>query len=156
MKNILQPNLQFTAVYEVEIHYIRPVFSTLSQITRPEDAVKLIHIFTKNTTLDVKEYFWVVLLNTANRLLGIAEVAKGNEKCVIVPNREIFQLALKTNACAIILCHNHPSGSLKPSEGDINITKKIIKAGKLLDIQILDHLIITSETFLSMSNEGYF
>jgi DNA repair protein RadC len=68
--------------------------------------------------------------------------------------RLIFMTALKVAACNLILCHNHPSGNLKPSEADIELTRKIVDAGRLLDIRVLDHVIVTAEGYYSFSDEG--
>jgi DNA repair protein RadC len=104
--------------------------------------------------LDLRERFWVMYLNNANGVLGIAEVGTGCITSVSVPFRYIFQLALSVNAIAMIVVHNHPSGKLQASSSDKKITKKLTSAGEVLDIKLLDHLIITSEDYLSFADEN--
>ncbi len=141
-------------IQEVEIHYVRPHVSDMVQIADSEEASKLFRLFAGPQKLDYKEFFWVMLLSRSQHALGIAEVAMGSAQGVSVNIKEIFQLALKTNASSIILCHNHPSGSLKPSEADIELTKSISEFGKLIDVRLLDHLIITKEGYCSFLDEG--
>jgi DNA repair protein RadC len=105
--------------------------------------------------IDLKEFFWVMLLSHSNNVLGISEIGKGNASAVIVNIKEIFQLAIRGNASSVILCHNHPSGNLNPSQADIRLTKKIQEAGQLLEISILDHIIITTEGHTSLMEKGH-
>ena len=136
------------------LHYKRPLFLSMLSISSAKQAIVIIRKSIDTAQLDLKEFFWVLLLSNANRLIAIAEVGKGTTQSVVVNTKEIFQLALKTNASAIILCHNHPSGLLKASDKDIQQTKKLQKMAKILEITVLDHLIITSESFLSFAEEG--
>jgi DNA repair protein RadC len=87
-------------------------------------------------------------------VLGYCQISSGGLSGTVADVRIIMQAALKSNACSIILSHNHPSGNLIPSEADKDLTKKIREAGKFLDIPALDHLIITSETYFSFADEG--
>ena len=91
----------------------------------------------------------VLLLNTSNRALGIYSMSNGGITGTIADPRMIFAAALKTNASSLVLAHNHPSGNLNPSSADKKLTDKLTKGGKLLDILVLDHLIITNEGFYS-------
>ena len=100
------------------------------------------------------EEFWVLLLSNSGQLLRKEQIGSGGIKQVSVDIRMIFKSALEHMAVSIILIHNHPSGGLKPSSQDLDITKKIFEAGKVLDIQIMDHLIISSNGYLSMADEG--
>jgi DNA repair protein RadC len=86
--------------------------------------------------------------------LGIFEVSSGGITGTVADPKLIFVAALKSGACGLVLSHNHPSGNLQPSQADIELTKRIKEGGKLLDIQLLDHLIITSEGYCSFSDEG--
>ncbi len=104
--------------------------------------------------IEMVEQFKVMLLNRAGRVLGIFEVSTGGSAGTIADPKIIFSTALKGNASSIILAHNHPSGSLKPSHADLQLTSKLVQAGKLLDIVVLDHLIITSEGYISFANES--
>ena len=99
-------------------------------------------------TIELQEEFKVLLLNRANEVLGIYPLSKGGITGTVVDQRLIFAVALKCNATGIILCHNHPSSTLKPSDSDITLTRSIKKCADLLDITLLDHLIITKKGFL--------
>jgi DNA repair protein RadC len=100
------------------------------------------------------EEFWIILLNKANMVIRKEMISRGGISATIVDSKIIFKLAIAHYACSIILCHNHPSGNLKPSDADISITRNIKEGGKLLDIPLLDHLIITENGFYSFSDEG--
>ena len=102
----------------------------------------------------IHEEFWLLLLNRGNQVLHKTSVSKGGISGTVVDPRLIFKTAIEFNASAIILCHNHPSGSTKPSESDLNLTKKLKEAGRNLDIDVLDHVIIAGETFFSFADEG--
>ena len=86
--------------------------------------------------------------------MGISCIGNGGVSGTVVDPKRIFQTALKANACGLILCHNHPSGTTSPSEADIKITNKIKNAGIFLEISVLDHLIVTPESFYSFADEG--
>jgi DNA repair protein RadC len=103
--------------------------------------------------IDFVEQFKVLLLNRCNRVLAIYELSTGGITGTVADVRLIMTAALKANAVAVILSHNHPSGNLKPSRADIELTAKIKQAGKFLDIQVLDHVIVTSEGYYSFADE---
>jgi len=103
---------------------------------------------------DHVEYFYILFLNRGNHLLGVHQVSKGGFTGTVVDIRVIFQVALKACATSIIAVHNHPSGNLTPSDADDVLTKKIKEAGRILEIPLLDHLIITSESYYSMADNG--
>jgi DNA repair protein RadC len=107
-----------------------------------------------NTRIEMIEQFKIMLLNRANKILGIFTVSTGGVAGTVADPKVIFATALKGNASSIILAHNHPSGNLKPSEADRQLTNKLTQAGKLLDISVLDHLIITAEEYFSFADEG--
>lgn len=97
----------------------------------------------------------LLLLNRANKVLGFVKLSSGGTSGTVVDLRMIFQVALKTNANSIILCHNHPSGNLRPSEADIRLTKDVCVNGKLLGIPLLDHIILIEEGhYYSFADEG--
>jgi len=104
--------------------------------------------------LELCEQFKVMFLNRGNKVLGIFELATGGISTVVADPKLIFSAALKANACNILICHSHPSGALKPSTPDIELTKKLVAAGKFLDLNVLDHLIITTENYYSFADEG--
>lgn len=104
--------------------------------------------------IDLQEQFKILLLNKRNRCLGIVEIATGGVSHCQVDNKLIFASALKANASSIILAHNHPSGNLRESSSDIALTTRVIKGAGLLDIKVLDHMILTSDSYLSFMDKG--
>lgn len=100
------------------------------------------------------EEFWILLLNRANKVIGKKFIGKGGMSSVVVDTKLIMIAALEHRASAIILCHNHPSGQMKPSSQDIQITQKIKTAAQLLDIGLLDHIILGDNTYYSFADEG--
>jgi DNA repair protein RadC len=106
-------------------------------------------------SMEHKESFYALYLNRNNKVLGVHKVAEGGLCGTLVDVRCVFQVALKANACSVIVAHNHPSGNEIPSEADKTITKKIKEAGKFLDIPLLDHLImLPGEGYMSFADEG--
>jgi len=124
----------------------------LPQISSSHDAYIHLKPFFDDQTV---EYFYVGLLNQNNRLLNIVQISKGGIAGTVVDPKIIFKQALENRAVSIILAHNHPSGNMKPSQADITITKKLIQAGKTLDIKIVDHLILTDFGYVSFLDEGW-
>jgi len=100
------------------------------------------------------EEFWIIVLNRANKITSSHLVSKGGQAGTIADPKIIFNIALENHAASLILAHNHPSGNLKPSQADLELTRKLRSAGKFLDIPVLDHLIITDQGFLSFADEG--
>jgi DNA repair protein RadC len=105
--------------------------------------------------LELKECFYAMFLNRANKVLGILLISEGGISGTVVDVRSIFSAALKALCSSIILAHNHPSGNRSPSECDLSITTKIKNAGELLDIQVLDHVILLPDGYTSLADEGY-
>lgn len=103
-----------------------------------------------------REYFYVLLLNTKNHVIATSMVSVGTLSESLVHPRELFKEAVNHSASSIILVHNHPSGDPSPSREDIMLTKRIAEGGKLLDIQVLDHVIIGDNTYVSLREQGYF
>jgi DNA repair protein RadC len=99
------------------------------------------------------EEFWILHLNRANRILGRERISSGGTAGTVVDAKIIFRKALEGFASSIILCHNHPSGSLFPSQADLMLTTKLVKAGKLLDISVLDHIIVAGKDYYSFADE---
>lgn len=121
------------------------------RITSSNDIYQLI----KPELMDLqKEEFWIILLNRANRLIKKEQISSGGVSGTVADPKIIFKAALEQYASSIILVHNHPSGNLKPSQADINLTKKMKDAGVLLEIPILDHIIFSNEGYLSFADEG--
>ena len=104
--------------------------------------------------IEYQEHFFLILLNRANRVLGYRLISTGGMAGTVVDVRLVFQVALLTHSTSIILVHNHPSGMLTPSAEDLALTAKFINAGKVLDISVLDHLIMTKDSYYSFADEG--
>lgn len=102
----------------------------------------------------VHEEFWILLLNRANRIISKEQISKGGTAGTVVDAKIVFRIALEKQASSMILCHNHPSGNLRASQADLALTKKLVEAGKQLDIMVLDHLIVTQSGYLSFADEG--
>lgn len=100
------------------------------------------------------EEFWLLLLNRQNQIIKKVQISKGSVSSTIVDARLVFKPAIEHLASSIILIHNHPSGTLKASKEDINITKKLVEVSKLFDIPILDHIIFTNDAYFSFADEG--
>ncbi|RIV68953.1 JAB domain-containing protein [Flagellimonas aequoris] len=125
------------------------------KINSSEDAAQLLSAHWDQDTIALHESFKVVLLNNGNKVKGIYEVSKGGITGTLVDLRILFAVILKTVSVGIILCHNHPSGKLKASEADRNLTKKIRDAAKLFDVQVLDHIILAPDGgYYSFADNG--
>lgn len=145
-----------TSIAEVALVYrSRVKASDRPQVKCSRDAYNLfLETWDKNTIEHVEE-FKMLLLNRSNVVLGIMNVSKGGISGTVTDIRIILQAAIKANSSGIIVCHNHPSGNLNPSESDIKLTNKIKESGNLMDIQLLDHLIINSdEDYNSFADNG--
>jgi DNA repair protein RadC len=120
-------------------------------ISNSDDA----YFILKNHLSDLRtEEFWAIFLNQSNKVIHISQLTQGGISQSIVDVRVLFKTALDHFSTGIIIAHNHPSGSLTPSKEDISITKKVNEAGKTLSIQLLDHIIVTHDTYFSFSDEG--
>jgi DNA repair protein RadC len=119
------------------------------ELTDPEKVYRLIKSKLKGYH---KEHFYIIVLDSRN--WSVAEVSIGTLNANIVHPREVFAEAIKNKAASVIFVHNHPSGDLEPSEEDLEITKKLVESGKILGIEIVDHVIVTKDKFLSMKQKG--
>jgi DNA repair protein RadC len=148
-------NTAWQKVAEVELVYRSKVkASERPAIKSSKDAADLLmHLWNENK-IDFVEQFKVLLLNRANRVLGVVDISSGGVTGTVADPRVIFVAALKANAVGIIISHNHPSCNLKPSRADEELTQKIKNAGKFLDISLLDHVIVSSEGYFSFADEG--
>jgi DNA repair protein RadC len=154
MKNAIQ--LSMFGVAEVQLIYKSKVpASQRRKISCSRDAYNLFNESWNPEIIEFVEEFKILLMNRSNSVLGILEVSRGGISGTVTDVRLIFQAAIKSNASGIICCHNHPSGNLNPSESDTKITQKIKEAGNLMDIQLLDHLILTTEgNYYSFADNG--
>ena len=142
-------------VAEVELVYkSRVKASERPQIVSSKDAYELFLALWEEGKLDLVEQFKVLFINRANKVLCVYNVSSGGITGTVADPRLIYSAALKVNAVSLILCHNHPSGALKPSRQDEELTKKIKSAGAFLDMKVLDHLIVSSEGYYSFADEG--
>lgn len=137
----------------------------LGRRRRAEDAIELKKITSSKAVFEIMqsiigelphEEFWVLYLNNSNKVIYKAQLSKGGITGTVVDIRLIFKMAFEQNATALILSHNHPSGKLIASDADLKITKKIKEAGQTLEVQVLDHIIITENGYLSFQDEGFF
>jgi DNA repair protein RadC len=153
MKNAIQ--LSMFGVAEVQLIYKSKVpASQRRKISCSRDANDIFKENWDPDTIEHAEEFKLLLMNRSNAVLGILAVSKGGLSGTVTDVRLIYQAAIGANASGLIVCHNHPSGNLNPSESDSKITQKIKEAGNLLDIQLLDHLIITPEDYYSFADNG--
>jgi DNA repair protein RadC len=120
-------------------------------IKDPESVVKAIRASIKDKA---KEHFKLILLNPRNKIIGISTISIGTLNASLVHPREVFKDAIMHTAASVVLAHNHPSGDPEPSEDDLKITKKLVESGKILGIEVLDHIIIAKNGFKSLANEG--
>ncbi len=120
-------------------------------IKDPEAVVKAIRASIKDKA---KEHFKLILLNPRNKIIGISTISIGTLNASLVHPREVFKDAITHSAASVVLAHNHPSGDPEPSEDDLTITKRLIEAGKILGIEVIDHIIITKNVFFSFKEKG--
>ena len=127
-----------------------------AKITSPEKAVDIFRSFLNmEDKIDkMKEHFWVLHLNAQNRPIAAELVSLGILNAAMVHPREVFTRAIAMHSASIIVSHNHPSGEVTPSREDITLTKRLIKAGQLLGIEVIDHLIITEDKHFSFKEKG--
>lgn len=137
----------------------------LGRRRRTEDALELMKITSSKAVFELMqpiigelphEEFWIVYLNNSNKVISKSQLSKGGITGTLVDVRLVFKNALEIGATSLILCHNHPSGTLIPSDADKQITKKLKLAGDSLEIKVLDHLIVTETSYFSFVDEGIF
>ena len=137
----------------------------LGRRRRAEDTVELTKITSSKIIFEIMqpiigelphEEFWIVYLNNSNKVISKSQLSKGGITGTLVDVRLVFKTALEMGATGLILCHNHPSGTLIPSDADKQITRKLKLAGDSLEIKVLDHLIVTETNYFSFVDEGIF
>jgi len=144
-------------VCEVEIGYKNKVkVKDRIKITDPSKAAEVVRALYDEDVIDYNEQFHVIGLNNGHQILCHKIIATGTTNACVVSIKAILQTLILTNSTHFIVSHNHPSGSTVPSSTDIELTKKIREAGKLVDITMIDHIIITSESSYSFQNENMF
>lgn len=152
---MISPTTNIYEISEIEMSYKKKYkASQRPKITTSIECYQILFGYWNKEILGFIEEFKILLLNRANRVIGIFPVSTGGMCGTIADPRVIFVAALKACATSIILAHNHPSGNLQPSQSDIDLTNKLKAAGKLLDIEVLDHIILAEDTYLSFADEG--
>ncbi|WP_343522038.1 JAB domain-containing protein [Pedobacter sp.] len=146
---------QLLKVSEVQITY-KPDFNAADrpQISSSKQCYNILMQHWNLGLINFLEEFKIILLNRTNRVLGLVDISMGGVSGTYVDPKIVFVVALKANASGLILVHNHPSGNLKPSDADIKLTQKIKDGAKLLEIEIHDHLIISENSYYSMTDDG--
>ena len=124
------------------------------KMNSPEKIAKLATQYLRMHELP-EEYMYMVCLNTKLDMTGVFEISHGNVNSSIVGTREVFQKALLANAVSVIFIHNHPSGESSPSREDVEVTKRLVEAGNILGIQVLDHIVIGRPGYTSLKEKGY-
>jgi DNA repair protein RadC len=151
---MVQKQNPFT-VAEVQLVYKSKCDITLRpRITRSKDCYEILLSTWNQNTIELCEEFKILLLNRANKVLAISTLSQGGTAGTVVDPKLLFTTALKMKASSLILAHNHPSGELKPSEQDIKVTRNLIECGKILDLIVLDHLIVSPNGYYSFGDEG--
>lgn len=146
---------EWTKVAEVELVYKTKVkASERPKINSVKDAYNLLKQLWNENTIEMQEEFKVLLLNRGNKVIGVYEASAGGLTGTVADPRLILAAAIKSLAVSIVLSHNHPSGNLKPSKADEELTQKIKVAASYHDIRVIDHIIITSEGYYSFADEG--
>jgi DNA repair protein RadC len=143
-------------VAEIQLTYKSNVKPSLRpKISTSRDAFSILKENWDESKIEFVEQFKVMLTNRTQKVLGIVEISTGGVSGTVADPKVIFAAAIKASASGFILAHNHPSGNLTPSQADIDLTKKMKEGGKLLEIQLLDHLIVTTEGYYSFTDEGH-
>ena len=146
---------EWTRVAEVELVYKTKVkASERPKVNSVKECYQLLKKLWNENTIEMQEEFKVMLLNRGNRVIGVYEASAGGITGTVADPRLILAAAIKSLAVSIVLSHNHPSGNLKPSRADEELTQKIKAAAAYHDIRVIDHIIITSEGYYSFADEG--
>ncbi|BDB52635.1 DNA repair protein RadC [Flavobacterium ammonificans] len=161
-KQSLSQLMQFKGIGEAKAITIIAALE-LGRRRRAEESVELLKITSSKIIFELMqpiigelphEEFWIVYLNNSNKVISKTQLSKGGITGTVVDVRLVFKVALEMGATSLVLCHNHPSGSLKPSEADKQITQKLKRAGESLEIAILDHVIVTETSYFSFVDQG--
>lgn len=140
---------------QVELRYVsEPDQAEQWQLTGPEDVSAFLRSIWNKDTFELREEFYVILLNNAKNVIGWCKTSMGGKTATIVDISQVVTIALLGNACSVVVAHNHPSGVLKPSQADINLTNRIATALKWHDLTLDDHLILVKQGFYSFRSHG--
>ncbi|MCL6218586.1 JAB domain-containing protein [Zunongwangia pacifica] len=140
-------------ISEINVSYSNNNNSCL-KIKSSRHSYEILRACWNDGTIELQEEFKILMLNRGSQVLGIYPLSKGGVSGTLVDAKLVFSVALKCNASAIILAHNHPSGNLKSSEADRTLTRRLKSAADFLDIKLLDHIILSKDNYLSFADEG--
>ncbi len=143
-----------SGVFELEVFYFRKSIARIKLTASNEVAAFARTVVYEPGSIQYCERFYVLMLDRANQVFAYKQISQGGITATFTDAKLIFQTALLSHAPQIILCHNHPSGNTKPSNADVDMTKKIKQAGVLMEIKVLDHVILTAEGYSSMADDG--
>ena len=149
MQNLTIPEIQFSLSYRNPVKQ-----SELRQITTSKDCEEILRIVFDSSTFLWREEMLLLCLNRNNKVIGYYRVSVGGISGTVCDPKVIFTIALNSGASAIVLAHNHPSGNLTPSQADKSLTKRIKDLGSLLEITLVEHMILTQESYYSFSDNG--
>lgn len=141
-------------VGEVYLSYKKQLDYDYEKIESSKDAARILRSIIPEDQISFREHSYALYLDNSNNVLKCQHLSAGSSTGTMMDPRIIFQGALLTNSVAFILCHNHPSGKTKPSIADLEVTAKIAEGGKILDIKLLDHIIITANSYYSLADNG--
>ncbi len=139
----------FQAISE---HYAEKKIPRKISLSSPQAVVNYLR---ERLGREKKEHFLVLLLNSKNHMIRCNDISVGTLNASLVHPREVFEPAIKSSAASVILAHNHPSGDIKPSNEDLLITKKLVDSGNLLDIHVIDHIIVTKDSYTSLKEQRF-
>jgi len=147
----IEKSIRLAAAFELARRMARLMPEDRPTINSPESAAAL--VMEEMRHLD-REHFWALLLNTKNQVLARETISIGTLSSSAIHPRELYKAAVRRSAAGVILVHNHPSGDPTPSQQDIDVTKRLIEAGKIIGINVLDHLVIGDNKFVSLKERG--
>lgn len=153
------PKERVKALYEV-LNYVNERVQDKEQkkyrtVTSPDRAITHIYSYFEKNKLDWnREHFMIICLNVRNQINKIETVSIGTLTASLVHPREVFKIAINNNSAQIMLCHNHPSGETDPSEDDLKITRRLIEIGKIMGIEVIEHIIFTQDSYLSFREKN--
>lgn len=146
----MQTRIDYSDIYDLRQKLRKRLAELSSKVSEPSAAYKALRPYYRAD----KEAFYVLTLDTAGVITQVIEISVGILNKTIVGVREVFRAAIQVNASSVIIAHNHPSGSLEPSEDDKSITRRLVEAGKVIGIDVLDHIVFTDDTFVSLRELG--
>ena len=154
MKNTKGKTVKHFYRATLKLSTVNEDFPSQAQIFNSRDCAELCRNFWDTDTIEILESFGVCYVNKANKPVCWVELSKGGIDGTVVDMRLLFSHALLSNATGFILCHNHPSGNTQPSQADQDITRRIVQAAKIMNMVVLDHLILTVDSYYSFADQG--